>query len=62
VLGQVARGLQSKEIARLLHISPKTVGHHIESIYLKIGASNRVAASLFATEHGLLGPVAEPSR
>jgi HD-GYP domain-containing protein (c-di-GMP phosphodiesterase class II) len=56
VLGMIARGLQSKEIAQRLHITTKTVGHHIEHIYLKIGASNRVAASLFATEHGLLGP------
>jgi DNA-binding CsgD family transcriptional regulator len=54
VLGMIARGLQSKEIAQRLHITTKTVGHHIEHIYSKIGASNRVAASLFATEHGLL--------
>jgi HD-GYP domain-containing protein (c-di-GMP phosphodiesterase class II) len=56
VLRLVARGLASKEIGQRLHITPKTVGHHIEHIYTKIGASNRVAASLFATEHGLLGP------
>jgi DNA-binding CsgD family transcriptional regulator len=56
VLGLLARGLASKEIGQRLHITPKTVGHHIEHIYTKIGASNRVAASLFATEHGLLGP------
>ena len=34
-------------------ISPKTVGHHIEHIYAKIGASTRAAASLFAMQHGL---------
>ena len=56
VLGLLARGLQSKEIAERLVITPKTVGHHISHIYLKIGASNRVAASVYATEHGLLGP------
>jgi DNA-binding NarL/FixJ family response regulator len=55
VLRLIARGLASKEIAQQLHITPKTVEHHIGHIYMKIGASNRVAASLFATEHGLLG-------
>ena len=37
------------------YITPKTVDHHIGHIYMKIGATNRVAASLYATEHGLLG-------
>jgi DNA-binding CsgD family transcriptional regulator len=55
VLQMIARGLQSREIGQRLHITPKTVGHHIGHIYMKIGGSNRVAASLFATEHGLLG-------
>lgn len=54
VLRLVARGLSSKEIARRLVISPKTARNHIEHIYTKIGASSRVAASLFAMEHGLL--------
>jgi DNA-binding NarL/FixJ family response regulator len=56
VLGLVARGLSSKEIAEQLVITPKTVGHHIEHIYAKTGATNRVRASLLATEHGLLRP------
>lgn len=54
VLRLVARGLQTKQIAAELHITPKTVGHHIQHIYTKIGASNRVGASIYATEHGLL--------
>jgi DNA-binding NarL/FixJ family response regulator len=56
VLALVARGLSSKDIAHSLYITPKTVAHHIEHIYTKTGATNRVAASLFATEHGLLSP------
>jgi HD-GYP domain-containing protein (c-di-GMP phosphodiesterase class II) len=56
VLKLLARGHKTKQIAEELVIAPKTVGHHIGHIYTKIGASNRVAASLFATEHGLLGP------
>jgi DNA-binding NarL/FixJ family response regulator len=53
VLGLVARGLQSKQIAQRLYITPKTVSHHIGHIYTKIGASNRVTASLYAAEQGL---------
>jgi HD-GYP domain-containing protein (c-di-GMP phosphodiesterase class II) len=56
ILGLVARGLLNKEIARRLDITPKTVRNHVEHVYMKIGVSNRAAASLFATEHGLLGP------
>jgi DNA-binding NarL/FixJ family response regulator len=54
VLRLLARGLKTKQIAQELVITPKTVDHHISHIYTKIGASNRVGASLFATEHGLV--------
>ena len=54
VLRLVSRGLSSKEIATRLVISPKTARNHIEHIYVKIGASNRAGASLFAMQHGLL--------
>ena len=54
VLRLVARGLSSKQIAVELVITPKTARNHIEHIYTKIDASSRVAAGLFATEHGLL--------
>jgi HD-GYP domain-containing protein (c-di-GMP phosphodiesterase class II)/DNA-binding CsgD family transcriptional regulator len=54
VLRLIARGLSSKQIATELVITPKTARNHIEHIYTKIDASSRVAASLFATEHGLL--------
>ena len=54
ILALLARGLLNKQIAQRLNITPKTVGTHIEHIYMKIGVSNRAAASLFATEHGLL--------
>lgn len=54
ILRLLARGLLNKEIARRLHITPKTVGNHVQHIYAKIGVSSRAAAGLFATEHGLL--------
>ena len=37
VLGLVARGCSTDEVARRLVISTKTVGHHLEHIYLKAG-------------------------
>jgi HD-GYP domain-containing protein (c-di-GMP phosphodiesterase class II) len=54
VLVLLARGLSNKAIAAQLVVSPKTVGHHVEHIYRKIGCSTRAAASLFAMQHGLL--------
>jgi HD-GYP domain-containing protein (c-di-GMP phosphodiesterase class II) len=61
VLRLAARGITNKDIAAILVISPKTVANHIERIYLKIGATNRAMASLFAVKHGLL-PEEEPMR
>ena len=54
VLRLLARGLSNKEIAERLFISPKTAGNHIEHIYVKIDASTRATASLFAMQYGLL--------
>jgi HD-GYP domain-containing protein (c-di-GMP phosphodiesterase class II) len=53
VLGQVARGLAIKQIARELSIAPKTVDGHIQRIYAKIGVSSRAGATLFALQHDL---------
>jgi HD-GYP domain-containing protein (c-di-GMP phosphodiesterase class II) len=53
VVGLLARGLQTKQIARVLGISVKTADHHIQNAYGKIGVSTRAAAALFAMEHGL---------
>lgn len=60
VLSLLARGLVNKEIARRLNVSPKTVSRHVEHVYAKIGVGTRAAASLFATQHGLVGGY-EPS-
>jgi DNA-binding CsgD family transcriptional regulator len=54
VLRLLATGLTNPEMAGLLHLSPKTVGHHVEHLYDKIGVSSRPAAALFAMEHDLL--------
>ena len=54
VVGLLARGLQTKQIAASLGIAPKTADHHIQNAYAKIGVSTRAAATLFAMEHGLV--------
>lgn len=54
VIGLLARGLQTKQIATALGISPKTADTHIQSAYRKMGVSTRAAATLFAMEHGMV--------
>ncbi len=65
VVGLLARGLQTKQIARELGISVKTADRHIQNAYGKIGVSSRAAATLFAMEHGLVAwgelPIARAS-
>ena len=39
---------------RALDISVKTADRHIQNAYRKIGVSTRAAATLYASEHGLI--------
>jgi DNA-binding NarL/FixJ family response regulator len=55
VLGLLARGHSNREIARRLVVTPKTATNHVEHIYTKLGVSSRAAATLYATQHGLMG-------
>jgi HD-GYP domain-containing protein (c-di-GMP phosphodiesterase class II) len=57
VLIQVAHGRSNREIAAALHISEKTARNHVEHIYAKIGVSNRIGASLYATRNGLTAQI-----
>jgi HD-GYP domain-containing protein (c-di-GMP phosphodiesterase class II) len=65
VVGMLARGLQTKQVARALGISVKTADRHIQNAYRKIGVSSRAAATLFAMEQGLISwgelPIPRPS-
>jgi HD-GYP domain-containing protein (c-di-GMP phosphodiesterase class II) len=65
VVGMLARGLQTKQVARALGISVKTADRHVQNAYGKIGVSTRAAATLFAMEHGLIAwgelPIARPA-
>jgi HD-GYP domain-containing protein (c-di-GMP phosphodiesterase class II) len=54
VIRLLARGLQTKQVAHALDISAKTADRHIQNVYRKIGVSTRAAATLYASEHGLV--------
>ena len=54
VIGLLARGLQTKQVAKALGISVKTADTHVQNAYRKIGVSTRAAAALFAMQHGLI--------
>jgi HD-GYP domain-containing protein (c-di-GMP phosphodiesterase class II)/DNA-binding CsgD family transcriptional regulator len=62
VLALIARGSTNRDVARRLQIAHKTVGNHVEHIYVKLGSSTRAEASLFAMQHGLLGLAGLPER
>jgi HD-GYP domain-containing protein (c-di-GMP phosphodiesterase class II) len=54
VLRLVARGASTKQVARALSISPKTVDGHLQRIYPKIGVGTRAGATLYAVRSGLV--------
>ncbi|GAB5601787.1 response regulator transcription factor [Thermus sp. FJN-A] len=54
VLGLLAQGLSVKEMAKALRLSPDTVKDHLESIYGKLLAKNRVEALERARALGFL--------
>ncbi|MFJ9415566.1 response regulator [Streptomyces sp. NPDC101227] len=54
ILGQLARGLSNREIARALFISEATVKTHLGRIYDKLGVDTRAGAVSVAKEQRLL--------
>lgn len=52
-LSLLAQGLSNPAIAQVLVGSRKTVEHHLEHIYDKLGISCRTAAVASAVQHGL---------
>jgi DNA-binding NarL/FixJ family response regulator len=51
VLAQVAEGRSNREIARLLHVSEKTVKTHVSSVLAKLGVADRTQAALYAVRN-----------
>jgi DNA-binding NarL/FixJ family response regulator len=63
VLGLLASGSNSSEIARALLVSPNTVRTHVQSILAKLQVHSRLEAVAFATRHHLLStPSGAPAR
>jgi len=56
VLRQVARGLSNVEVAAVLGIRPTTVKTHVNAILGKLGLRDRVQATIFAYDAGLVRP------
>ncbi|AIA01049.1 LuxR family transcriptional regulator [Streptomyces noursei ZPM] len=54
ILGQLARGLGNREIARALFISEATVKTHLVRIYAKLGVETRAGAVAAAKEQRLI--------
>jgi two-component system nitrate/nitrite response regulator NarL len=54
VLEMIAQGMLAPEIGRRLYLSPATVKSHLQSLYEKLGVSDRAAAVAEAMRRGLL--------
>ncbi|MCC7045740.1 MAG: hypothetical protein IT562_03420 [Alphaproteobacteria bacterium] len=54
VLACLAAGLSNGRIGTRLHVSPKTVDHHVSAVLAKLGAASRGEAARLAREQGLL--------
>jgi DNA-binding CsgD family transcriptional regulator/tetratricopeptide (TPR) repeat protein len=54
VLGQLGEGRTNAQIAAALHISPKTVGHHVSAILDKLGVGDRREAARLARDRGFM--------
>jgi two-component system, NarL family, nitrate/nitrite response regulator NarL len=54
VLALLASGLTNKEMARTLNLSPETVKDHLENLYRKLDAQDRLGALGKARELGMI--------
>jgi DNA-binding NarL/FixJ family response regulator len=54
VLRLLADGLDNREIAQALFLSPTTVKRHVSAIVVKLGVSNRVQAAIWAVRVGIV--------
>ena len=53
VLRYVAQGLEKKDMAEVMHLSAKTVDHHITRLMSKLNMHNKVELARFAIREGL---------
>ncbi|WP_078553123.1 response regulator [Bacillus alkalicellulosilyticus] len=57
ILKGIAAGETNEEISKRLHMSRRTVEHHISSIFRKLDVDGRVGAVIKGIQHGILGDV-----
>lgn len=58
IITLVGEGRKNKQIAAKLFISEVTVGHHLTSIFDKVGVSDRLELMIYAYRYGLIKPPA----
>jgi len=54
VLRLLAQGMSNPQIGQALSISRKTVEHHLDHVYTKLGISSRTSAVAYAVQQGLV--------
>jgi PAS domain S-box-containing protein len=54
ILRIISTGLNTKDAAEKLHVSPATVRNHVQNILSKLGAHSRLEAVAYATRHRLI--------
>ncbi len=56
IIEQVAGGQSNREVGAQLGLTEKTVKNHLNSIFIKLNASDRTHAVMIAIERGIIGP------
>lgn len=56
VLRHLAGGQTKREIAEVMHLSPKTIDNHATAIMTKLNIHNRVGLARFAIREGIVSP------
>ena len=62
MLAQLARGTTNRAIAQALHLSERTVAHHVSAILSKLEVRTRTAAVEAAHAAGVLPKDGKPDR